>query len=1233
MKSTLLLAPLLASALALPSALPQDDPPGVAQILGVAERRLQQGDLDGARERIRRAQERDAKSLAAWDLRARWAAKAGDTDERTYSLHNLMRLAVAQGRPKAEIEAIRERLYAVDPIAPDLVGMRLAFLEQLFEVAERYADEDRPHGAIRVYKQVLALDPENARAQSAIEELASSPDPSLAGDAKPKDLFADVTVEWIEEFDAEHNTWKTKAKLERDNYVTYTDAGYEVLVRTAEAMEQMNAFYRQFFQYGTEEDGGAVPRIDVNVFKNRDGYLKLGIGPPVEWSGGHFTGGAVETYIGGGGFSGMTGTLFHEAAHQFVSLATTATGWLNEGLASFFEGTRILPNGTVIMNMPATHRLIPLAERMERGWMSAADDGIDPDDPNTTPERAPTFAIILENFYQWGPPWYAPTWGVVYFLYNYQDPIDGRFVYRAAFQTFINKSGGRVGPGAVRNFEEVVLANPLPPLDGVERPEDAPDVELPETAAELDAVWKKWTLRLRDETTGAVEVTRPYKDWGRYAVLNEDYINAKEHFEKGLVEDPGDVELLGLFADLLAEHLDDEDRASKLLLEAIQRVEENEPVDEDLLARLEKRYGKLDPNRKRLGAVMDELRAASRGIVERYKGAGLDLMAMDVSWRLGTELGISDLLLAYEEIVRRTDRTTDIWRLAYNEQNLEGWNAQGTDRVFEPASVDLSGDFGTFSETAYDFSSLTLDTVAGGDFSMSARVQAPKGKVNFCGFVFGQKTDNTFHSMILFPERTKVAQGVATTGFVDLMSNFGGTTKTWRHVPVDVSIEEGASSADRYYDMRLDVSGRVVDLWFDGDLVASHEFPNTDVVRGRFGLLMGPGAAKFRDVRYLARDPRDPAGAIRRERKLEELRAAGDGAVGGSYLGLRPPFPSVEKWVSGDARSNWSDVGPVPQLLVFFSIGQNDTVAIDGWLRDLAEKHADAGLEIVAVTSPEDGDSIEAYLEGNEFPGSVGVDTRPPGTFGIGDSFEKFSIARFNLPRLLLLDIDGRVVWEGDPGFSANQGYAPGATSYLDAPLDELLVKRRIPELIRWRAAWESDVLPDLAVGDFAKHVPTLIAAEEFDPELAPEAGRAAGRLAAVRASLAGIARTTESIQTDEAEPALVVLREWATALEHEFDADAKKAFKKIGKGKSMRSWTGFVKDVEKFESSKGSFEDKAGRLMKKLEKRNGLFPRLVKEDLEGALADGDEAWFTEVLRDAPNRPAVWLSTEFFAWR
>ena len=124
--------------------------------------------------------------------------------------------------------------------------------------------------------------------------------------------------------------------------------------------------------------------------------------------------------------------------------------------------------------LPANHRLFPLVTRMDRGWMSSASDGIDPSDPSSSsPEKAPTFRIVLENQYQWGPPWYAPTWGVVYFLYNYQDPIDGRYVYRAAFREFIDKSGGRMGEGAVENFEEVVLQNPTPEIEGVERPEAA----------------------------------------------------------------------------------------------------------------------------------------------------------------------------------------------------------------------------------------------------------------------------------------------------------------------------------------------------------------------------------------------------------------------------------------------------------------------------------------------------------------------------------------------------------------------------------------------------------------------------------------------------------------------------------------------------------------------------------------------------------------------------------------
>ena len=200
-----------------------------------AERSLETGQLVKARQQIERLLERDRKSIPAWDLRARWADASSDNDDRIYSLHQKLRLSIRQGLSRDDLKDQRELLYGLDPIARDLFGMKSDFTAKLKPIAERYEKRGRPHSAIRMYKEILALDPENAEAQAAIERIAASPDPSLAGDAKPKDLFADVSDEWIQEHDAAHGTWDTRAKLERDNYTTYTDAGYEVLIQAGEA--------------------------------------------------------------------------------------------------------------------------------------------------------------------------------------------------------------------------------------------------------------------------------------------------------------------------------------------------------------------------------------------------------------------------------------------------------------------------------------------------------------------------------------------------------------------------------------------------------------------------------------------------------------------------------------------------------------------------------------------------------------------------------------------------------------------------------------------------------------------------------------------------------------------------------------------------------------------------------------------------------------------------------------
>ena len=503
---------LLASLALTASTRAQDASAGFRNALRSAESYLKSERWDKAEEAAVEALERDRRNATAWSVRARAAQGAEDVDLQIYCLHKELRYLVAQKADRKVLKEKRAALLAIDPVAAKLFELKDGFAKKYTQVANAYEKAGRPHGAIGIWKEVQALDPDSEEAAAAIERIASAPDPSLAADAQPKDLFEDVTDEWIAEHDAEHGEWKKAARLERDNYVTVSNAGYEALVRTGEAMEQMASFYKRFFRYGGPDDSRSVPRITVNVFASRDEYLKLGIGPPVEWSAGHFTGSHVECYIGDGGFAGMVGTLFHEAAHQYVSLATNAQGWLNEGLASFFEGTRILPNGSVIMNEPADGRLSSLAKRMEEGWMEHPQDTEDPNDPNSIPVTAPTWSMILENAYSWGPAWYAPTWGLVFFCYNFQDPADGRFVYRDAFLEFIDKSGGKTGKTAVKTFEEVVLANPKLPYKGLEgeEPESVAGITLVDNVADLDPIWRAWILI---SGTSAPASRRPRGHW------------------------------------------------------------------------------------------------------------------------------------------------------------------------------------------------------------------------------------------------------------------------------------------------------------------------------------------------------------------------------------------------------------------------------------------------------------------------------------------------------------------------------------------------------------------------------------------------------------------------------------------------------------------------------------------------------------------------------------------------
>lgn len=1177
--------------------------------LRIAARALGDGKLEAADQNMARALERDANAVKVWNLEARIAAAWKDLDREVYARHKELRLRRSQGFDARETKQLESQLQELDPLSIELLKLREKFTKVLRPLADEYEKEGWPHSAISVHKEILVLDAENQASQEAIDRLASLPDPSLAADAKQVDLLEGVSAEFLAEFDAEHSEWKSRAKLERKNYVTHTNAGYEVLLRAAEAMEQMNAFYRRFF--GLKQDKG-VSRIDLHIFKNRDEYLEKGIGPPVEWSGGHFTGNAVETYVGQGGFSSVTGTLFHEAAHQFVSLATSASGWLNEGLASFFEGCQILSNGSVLMNQPAPGRLFPLASRMDQGWMSAWDDGIE-EDPSTVPRTAPSLRIVIENRYQWGPAWYAPTWGLVFFLYNFQDPVDGRFIYRAAFREFIDRSGGLSGTTAIEVFEELVLANPLKPTEGT-----SSSVRYPDSIDQINETWKEWILALRDEQTGKSQPERPYLQWAEYAIQRKQMEDALEFFEKGLVATPADPNLLLAFGEFLVERKE-LDRAVKLLRHCAFLYESGAEDSGGGRSKVKSYLRKLDPKLKRLAAIHSELAETASAIPSQYLAQGLNLMAMDTALRLGQQLRLSALDQVYHDAVKAEGRSLAQWQLAYNEENLDGWDASGASAIRAEGN-QIKASFGAFKPKEFNYITLGLDVVTSGDFSLEAELKLTQGKTPMAGLVFGQKATTDFHALILFPPSEEKG------GFADLASFYGGQAKTWRRSPMSIKDAASEGSDGRWYRVRVDVTGTRVDMWVNDQPVATQIFPSLDVLRGSFGIIVGNGESDFRRVRYLARNPLDPAAAILAElRDSERALASAGGAINGSWIGLRPPFPEVTRWAQ-DPRTSWEEAAGSPQLLVLFGAEQNEKIRISKWLRGIHEEYSNVGLSIVNIIQFPDDDKLDAHLAEHPFPGSVGSDK--PGEDNNGQAFVDFEVARFNLPRILLLDTDGKVVWEGDPGFSFDTNWS-GEDTLLSVPLEKLIEKRQLVKLQDWRQRWRSTAEQLFELGQIADFTELLREADGFDASSAPEVAQAQAKLKILRAAVEDPEATWASLESLQAELAMGGIETLAKALETPLPSKLAKSFKKA---ENFRAWKRATSALRAplAAAKKGKQPEVSEKILAKLSEAPGLLVGLAQQALESSLDDPEA--LGALLRDWDSFPDRWLMNEFFGW-
>jgi tetratricopeptide (TPR) repeat protein len=996
----------------LPAQAPTTPPTGfVTTYLDEARGHLGAGDLAAARAAVDRALERDGKSLPALTLLADVAQKLGDADAAVHALHRWLDTFDARAEPKpAERKATFDRLLPLDAEAGSWGKLQQQYATGLLDLGKQYRTKKDFLGALDVYQHLLLIAPDNPEALAAIQQLRSTGGREVA----VEDVYAGgdptggLSEEELAKMDEAHADWANAYTDQSDNYRYRTNAGYLVLKTSRIAMEQMNGFYRRFFHF--MEDGGKTPPIEIRIFASRDEYLKSGVGPPAQWSGGHFTGDSVETYAGG--TSGkesvrdMYQTLFHEAAHQFVSMTgPMVPGWLNEAYASFFEGCVILSNGSVKWNRVPPGRLFPLAAKLEQGWMTSPDEaGPGADGQFKDPRGAPTFRIVVESKYTWGPPWYAPTWGVVYFLYNFRHQ-DGRPIYREALHAYYTSFKRGQPKDAAAHFEATVLKGaPLSPVQAIDA---------------LDPIWKQWLLDLRDRETGKVETGDELLRWAEAATARGEKEVALEFLEEARERRPADAEVLWRLAAAL-EAVKKKAQAAARLREFRRALELTGTTDDARYKDAGKRIDALDPLVARYRQLKQKLAEQGLALAKGYEARALPTMALEIARRMTASFSIPAAMEYYVELAKRTGKSLARWRVAYDERSLAGWSGGG-DGAFQAygkllrASVPRDG-------TRMVTRELTCDVTFDADFSLAAELQVlerPGGAFagDLIGLCFGRKGDQQFHAVLLHPK-----------GFLDISTNRGGSWTVHDHRTVPV----GGS----WHQLRIDVTGNQLDVYYDGLYVRSLAFPDAATVRGSFGLLCGPGEGQFRNVRILGRDPFDPAARIERELAMAKVMGDPSKRQPGTFSGFVPPELGALTFVQG-APTQLGALRGRPVMLVFWSVAQDKLIPCTAWLRHTIERTQKHGVAVVVVADAgSKADELKAYLQDHPLPGAaVAFDPE-------GSTYEAFfvKVGFFGIPRVLLLDRDGKVVFEGDPGLGRGAEWQPSdGPTFVDGALDKLL--------------------------------------------------------------------------------------------------------------------------------------------------------------------------------------------------
>lgn len=359
---------------------------------------------------------------------------------------------------EAKLAELGARIAKLDPASGALKASRDEYLKDLTWALDLYAKNKKARNALDVAGRILAYRPGHKLARDTVSSILAKLDDD--GKAEAERLLGRSDLRrpraFLQEWRRKHVAWKDAGKASSKGYVVASNIGYDVLQLATRALEDLSLHYRRAY---AADPSMQVGKTDVQLFRTRADFANAfpeakeneGLKGLLMTQGGQAEGAKKPQFTfkllsydprdEGRPLSFLFETLAHEASHQYMRLSVgtgNAPHWLDEGMASFYEGAQLGDDGSVQVGLPAWERLRILALLLKA----------DPKILRATIEAPPDKFLSADQ--------YSVAWGLVYWLDQYQKD-DGTRPYRPALKRAIEVVRSGTASTGLAVFQRAVL--------------------------------------------------------------------------------------------------------------------------------------------------------------------------------------------------------------------------------------------------------------------------------------------------------------------------------------------------------------------------------------------------------------------------------------------------------------------------------------------------------------------------------------------------------------------------------------------------------------------------------------------------------------------------------------------------------------------------------------------------------------------------------------------------------